>query len=169
MAQMSVGGLPINGIAGGLNTIATASVTMTTAGTYAANDFVGGSGVPITFNNCVQENGDYGMIYSVVLSDYALQSVACELWLFESSPTGLPDDNAAFTIADASTLTCAGIIPFNTYYASALNSVSVGIPSAPISFKCASDSKSIYGALVTRGAPVYASGDIKLRLNILQD
>jgi hypothetical protein len=93
--------------------------------------------------------------------------VAAELWLFDTAITA-PADSAAWTITDAMSKTCVMVIPFSTYYASALNCVSMG-DGLPRKFKCASGSTVLYGALVTRGAPAYASGDVTVRLWIDQD
>jgi hypothetical protein len=165
----TIGGLEV---VGGCTVIVNGTCAMTTAGTYAANDYVGVNGTAITFSGCAGENGGGGLIPRVVLVDYALQSKAGELWLFDALPAGLPNDSAAITLTDAAN--CIGIIPFSTYYAagsagSAGYSVSPGVPSAPISFKCSADSKALYGVFVTRDAPVYASNDVIFRLSILQD
>jgi hypothetical protein len=133
---------------------------LTVAAGYVAGDYVGTSATPMTFAL------DFwaGAIYSATLIDYALQSVACELWLFDTAVTP-PNDSAAWSISDADAKTCIGVIPFSTYYASALNSVSPA-PSVGLAFQ-AQGTKAIYGCLVTRGAPTYASGDLTIRLEIL--
>jgi hypothetical protein len=99
--------------------------------------------------------------------DYALQNMSIELWLFTVAVTP-PADNAAWTITDAHCLTCIGVIPFSTYYASALNSVSPA-PNVGIAFNCAAADTALYGALVTRGAGTWASLDVTVSLVILQD
>ena len=142
--------------------------TLTIAGAYAANDFVGTSATAMTFAGCARVDGGYGMIYHVELVDYAKQSIAGELWLFNTAPAGLPVDNAAFTITDAAAKQCIGVVPFNTYYASALNSVSP-VGNLTIGFKCLAGSMDLYGVFVTRGAPTYATGDLTFRLICVQD
>lgn len=157
------------GEVGGKGVTITVTPTLTVAGAYAIADFVGTSATGMTFAGAARVNTGSGVIQSAVLVDYALQSVPCELWLFDATPAGLPADNASFTITDAAALTCIGVIPFSTYYASALNSVSYGL-NMPIAFKCVGAAvKDIYGALVTRGAPTYATGDVSVRLAISQD
>jgi len=95
--------------------------------------------------------------------------VAAELWLFSAAPAGLGLDSAAFTITDADSLLCIGVIPFSTYYASALNSISNGvIPNSNLPFKLSSGT-SLFGALVTRGAPAYTNGLVSVRIVVAQD
>lgn len=155
------------GAVGGNSVIVEATPTLTVAASYAANDYVGTSSVPITFTNCARAAAGSGTIISAVLVDYALQSVAMELWLFDTLITP-PADSAAWTISDAHAAKCQGVIPFNTYYASALNSVAPG-SSLGRGFVCAAADRNLYGCLVTRGAPAFATGDLTVRLMILQD
>jgi hypothetical protein len=140
---------------------------LTVHATYVANDYIGTSAVAMTFSNVVMRPGGTGTIVSAMLVDYALQSVAGELWLFDTAVTP-PNDSSTWTISDAHAATCIGVIPFSTYYASAVNSV-CPVTNAGIAFKCASGSKDIYGCFVTRGAPAYASLDLVFRLLIWQD
>jgi hypothetical protein len=143
--------------------------TLTVYATYVANDFVGTSTAPMDFTPAARINAGSGTIIGATLVDYALQSIACELWLFSATVTP-PADSAAWSISDADALKCIGVIPFSTYYASALNSISVGaIPNGQLPFVTAGGDQSIFGCLVTRGAPAYASGDISVRLVIAQD
>lgn len=152
----------------GGNTISVDVVpALTVAATYAANDYVGTSGVAMTFAGCARVNAGTGIIQSAVLVDYALQSIAAELWLFDTAPTP-PADSAAWSISDAHAARCIGIVQFSTYFASALNSVSQA-HNLGIAFKSAAGATALYGCLVTRGAPAYATGDLTVRLMILQD
>jgi hypothetical protein len=113
-------------------------------------------------------NAGTGIIVSAELIDFAVQSVAGELWLFDTTFSP-PADSAAWDITDAVSLTLIGVIPFSTYYASASNSVSMGNVGQGIPFKCGAGVTTIFGAFVTRGAPAYASGDISFRLGVVQD
>jgi hypothetical protein len=142
----------------------TATPTLTVAGAYGANDFVGTSATAITFANAVGAAGGYATIISARLHDYALQSAAAELWLFNAAPTP-PNDNAAWSISDADVLKCIGVIVFDTYYTSALNSIAEG-RNLPKKIKAAAAATSIYGCLVTRGAPTYATGDVTVTLEL---
>jgi hypothetical protein len=143
------------------------SPILTVHANYVANDYVGTSALPITFSGSSRVNGGTGMVVGGVLIDNALQSVAGELWLFDTAPTP-PADSAAWTIVDEEADRCIGIIPFNTYYASALNSIAP-VNNLTIAFQTLAASRSIYGCFVTRGAPSYASGDLVFRLHIIQD
>ena len=150
--------------------IVTVEVTpvLTVAATYAANDFVGTSATAMTFAGCARVNGGTGYILGATMIDKsAAAGVAGELWIFNAAPAGLPADSAAFTFTDAFTPLC--VIPFSTWYGSALNCVSNGLPAFPTPFECTSLVDDLYGAFVTRGAPAYASLDIMFRLCILQD
>jgi hypothetical protein len=148
--------------------IVNATPVLSVHATYVTGDYVGQSAVPITFNSCARVSGGTGTITSAILIDYALQSITGELWLFDTIVTP-PGDSAAWTLSDAHAATCLGVIPFSTYYASALNSVSSGVPASPIAFKCGVAVRELYGCFVTRGSPTYASGDLTFRLNISQD
>jgi hypothetical protein len=152
-----------------LKVVQTRIGTLTVAATYIANDFVGTSATAITFKDVVDEVGGSGHILSGLFMDGDLQSVAGELWLFTVAPAGLGADSAAFTVSDADMVYCIGILPFSTYYASVLNSISRGVPSAPIDFRCAETKKDIYGAFVTRGAPTYTTNVPLFTLNVWVD
>jgi hypothetical protein len=128
---------------------------LTVAGAYSANDYVGTSGTT-TAITAARINAGTGWVISARLIDYALQSIAMECWLFNAAITP-PADNAAWTLSDADLLKLVCIIPFNTYYASALNSASPGVPVAPAAFTCPASVKTLFPYLVTRGAPTYAS------------
>ena len=153
------------GQVGGEGTTVTVAPTLTVAGAYVANDFVGTSATALIFANAVRVAGGSGVIESAVLIDAALQSAACELWLFDTNVTP-PADNAAWTISDGDAATCIGVISFSSYYASALNSVS-SQKGLGIAFEAVATT--IWGALVTRGTPTYASGNLTIRLQIMLD
>jgi hypothetical protein len=156
------------GEVGGKGLQITVTPTLTVGATYAANDFVGTSATGMEFAGAGRVAGGTGRIVGAILHDYVLASVAAELWLFTVTPAGLPADSAAFTITD--NLTCIGVIPFNTYYASALNSISNGtIPNGQIPYKCAAADTKLYGALVTRGAPAYTNGLVSVSIFVDQD
>ena len=143
--------------------------TLSVGASYASGDYVGTNNVPMTFVDAARITGGTGLIMGAVLIDKKISSVAGELWLFDTAPTGLGADSVAFTISDADALRCIGIIPFNTYYASTLNSISPGAPATPLAFQCLANSKNLYGAFVTRGAPAWIDQDVTFRLRVLQD
>jgi hypothetical protein len=153
---------------GGLSRTILVTPTLTVAATYASGDFVGTSATALIFTNAARFAGGAGTIIGATLIDYALQSVAAELWLFSAIVTP-PNDSAAWTITDAHSKLCIGVIPFSTYYATAANSISTGtIPNGNIGFILPPGATSLYGALVTRGAPSYADGDLTIRLLITE-
>lgn len=148
----------------------TMTPTLSSGSAYVANDFVGTNNTAITFANAARVNGGTGRIMDATLFDYITASVAAELWIFESAPTGVGLDTAAFTITDADDLTCIGVIVFQTYQASALNSHSDGeMKNGSIGFTSGSASRDIFGCLVTRGAPAYTNGLVSVRIGVSQD
>jgi hypothetical protein len=156
------------GKVGGSTIISSNSPALTVAATYVSGDYVGTSATAMIFASCARVDAGTGVIVGCTLIDYALQSVAGELWLFDTAPTP-PADSAAWTISDAHAATCIGIIPFSTYYATALNSIALGVPAFPLPFTCGAAVRTLFGCFVTRGAPAYASGDLTFRLAIMQD
>ena len=157
------------GAIGAHTLIISVTPTLTVHATYVADDYVGTSGVPMDFATAARVPGGSGGVIGATLIGYALQQIPCELWLFDTAPTP-PADSAAWSISDADSAKCIGVIPFSTYYASALNCVSNGqIPNGVIPFKAAGGDQSIFGCLVTRGAPAYADGDLTVRLSVVQD
>lgn len=154
---------------GGLTTMVDVPLVLSSGAAYAAGDFVGVNATPLTLVSCARFPGGTGIIPRALFIDGDLASIAGELWLFDTAPTGLGNDSAAFTINDGDALRCIGVFPFSTYYASALNSVSPGNPLSPVTFKCLPTSKDLYGAFVTRGAPAYTSGKPTIRLIVWQD
>lgn len=155
------------GQVGGHSAVVEKTPVLTVHATYVANDYVGTSGAPMTFANCARINGGTGVISRAMLIDSEAQQVAGELWLFDSTVTP-PADSASWSISDADAKKCIGVIPINTFYASALNTVGIG-DNFPIVFKCAANSKDLFGCFVTRGAPAYVDGGLTIKLRILQD
>lgn len=142
--------------------------TLTVHATYASGDFVGTSGAPMTFAGAGRVPGGTGSIVSAVLLDAVAASVAAELWLFNTLVTP-PADSAAWSVSDADMATLVAVIPFATYYASALNSV-CPVNNIWKAYQCAAGDSNLYGCIVTRGAPAYiATGDVKIALNIALD
>jgi len=158
------------GAIGGHTVGVTVTPTLTVAGAYAAGDFVGTSTVAMDFTPTARLAAGSGVILRAVIVDKAAQAKSCELWLFHTAPAGLPNDNAAFTITDTDAANCIAVIPFNTWYSSALNSISIGsIANGQTPFVCDAADQSLFGVLVTRDAPTYATGDVQVTLFISQD
>ena len=155
------------GEVGGNTITVTVTPTLTVAGAYISGDFVGTSATAGIIANAARVAGKGGVLESVSVIDGDLQSVAGELWLFDTAVTP-PADNAAWTIsdADAATVIPGGVIAFSTYYASALNSVAVA-KGVGLSYTC--PVTSLYFVWVTRGAPTYTSGKLSFRFNFMRD
>jgi len=156
------------GSVGGHTIVSIVTPTLSVGATYVANDYVGTDHTPMSFT-LARVNAGSGVIVGATLIDYAVASVAAELWLF-SATLDMGHDSDAFSLTDAQALTCIGVIPFSTYYASALNSISTGtIPNGGLPFVCGAGVKTIFGCLVTRGAPAYTNGLVSVRLAALAD
>ena len=148
-------------------TAITVSVTLTVGATYASGDFVGTSSTPITFASAVRTSGGSATLRSVTISDPAASAaVALELWLFNATVTP-PADSAAWNLSDADGLKCVGVVSIPTtaqYLSSATGVMHVG--DLGLQFHCAATS--LFGALVTRGAPTY-TGTLQVMLEIEYD
>jgi hypothetical protein len=143
----------------------TVTPTLTVAATYASGDYVGTSGVAMVFSGAGSPlTGAAGYVLGASLIDgSSATGVAAELWVFDAAITP-PADSAAWSISDADAKSLVCVIPFSTYYASALNCVSNGAPASGAPYYSTGN---LYGCLVTRGAPAYTSGDVTIRLRIL--
>jgi hypothetical protein len=142
--------------------------TLTVHATYAAGDYVGTSGVAMVFTGAALAAGAGGFLNGATLIDgSAAVGVAGELWVFNALVTP-PDDSAAWSISDADAKKLVAVIPLSTYYASALNCVSQGQPDGGAKHFYSADGN-LYGCLVTRGAPAYASGDVTIILSVVPD
>jgi len=141
--------------------IVSASPTLDTA-IYASGDSL--HTAVISFASAVRLSGGTGRVRKLVVIDKDLQSAAGELWLFSATVTPAAA-NAAHSISDADAALCVGVIPFGTYYASALNSISVASPDLPIN--CAATT--LFGILVTRGTPTYTAAGLTVALQIDTD
>lgn len=118
----------------------------------------------LSFASAVRVTGGSGYVDKLVVVDNDLQSAAGELWLFSASVTPAAA-NAAHSISDADAALCVGVIPFGTYYASALNSVSVA-KDIRLPFTVAATT--LFGLLVTRGTPTHTASGLVVSLQISQ-
>ena len=139
--------------------------TLTSGGTYASGDYVGTSGTAMVFSVIEAGGGGY-IIGGGVIDGAGASGVACEIWVFDEIITP-PADNAAWSISDAHAKNKVAIIPISTFYASALNNTGDGEPISPKHFISASGN--LYACVITRGAPVFANGDITVRLDGVSD
>ena len=157
----------VSGLMGGYSAQPSAVVNMSTGTNYVTGDYVG-TASPLTFANMARTNGGTFYLPGATLIDYAVQSIAGELWLFDAQITP-PADSAAWSISDADSAHLLAVIPFSTYYASALNSISQGHPDYVGPYKCASGDVNAYGYFVTRGSPTYTTGCLTIKLSSSQD
>lgn len=166
--------------AGGYTALVSANFTRpadTTA--YTAGDAATDSTsapTALTFSGCGRDHGLSGLIVNARLVDSANQSTkgSFELWLFSSSPT--PDnDNAAFTPTDAECRDLVAVIVFDTWYVgdatSGANGNAVSLATGlNRAFKCAANSKDLYGLVVVRNAYTPVSAErFDFTLGIVQD
>lgn len=141
--------------------VVSATPTLDTA-IYASGDSL--HTTVISFASAVRATGGAGTVRKLIVIDKDLQSVAGELWLFSATVTPAAA-NAAHSISDADAALCIGVIPFGTYYASALNSVAVSSPALPFTVAATT----LFGIAVTRGAPTYTAAGLTIALHIDQD
>lgn len=157
--------MPNPGQAVGGNIIQAAATPTITAGAYAAGDAVGGK---LEFT--VANNGaNRGVVVSATLIDKAKQNIEADLFLFSAdfTPTA---DNDPFDPSDADLLNCIGVIKFASGDYFSANDNSVAFVNKTLPFTLTPPGVILYGQLVTRGAPTYAStSDIKVLLGVLQD
>ncbi len=137
-----------------LRAIATPTIT---AAQYASGNAVGGL---LTFANIVRAAGRGGRL-TAFIRDKAGQAGGYDLLLFDSAPTA-PTDKTAVALSAADLAKCFGSLTPGTIVLGG----TPGILNAdtPKPFKLGSGT-SIFGILVTRGTPTYAStSDISVEL-----
>ena len=133
-----------------------------TAGAYIAGDTVGGL---LTFANAARITGGGGVIKDVKLIDDAGQDVELELWLFNQIFTPIAD-NTPWDPSEADLENWIATITIETYFAAGTESVAN--PDASKRYDLVGTS--LFGQLVTRGAPTYAAtDDITVKVGLLQD
>ncbi|MDZ4766519.1 MAG: hypothetical protein SGI73_18435 [Chloroflexota bacterium] len=130
-----------------------------TAGAYSSGDALGGK---LTF---MLGSLSSGVIQSLRLVDLAKQNAEIDLVLFGADFSATAD-NAVFDPSDADLANCLGAIKIaNSSYASFNDSALASVYGIGLTFQTGS---AIYGQLVVRGTPTYAStSDISLQIGIL--
>ena len=137
-----------------------------TAGLYAANDAVGGL---LTFANAGRAIGYGGVVKDMVILDDEGQDAALELWLFDQAFTPIAD-NAPWAPTEADMENLVGVIATanGTYYQAAAGARSTAVVEASQRYDCVGTS--LFGQLVTRGAPTYAAvDDVTVKIGLLRD
>lgn len=136
----------------------------TTATAYEAKDAIGGL---MTFANAARVSGGSIRIEGATLVDEDSQDAAIDLVLFRASVTA-PTDEAAFNPSDAELLDCVGVVSFEAADYSQFNANSVAHVDTAVTATLAGTS--LYGVLVARGTPTYAStSSIHCTLTMVQD
>jgi len=112
--------------------------------------------------------GGGGVIKDFVLIDDASQSAQMELWLFDRTFTA-GADNAVWTPVEAELENLITVISSleGVWYAGGATAT---VMAAEVSRRYDVMGTSLFGRLVTRGAPTYvATDDLSVHLNMLQD
>lgn len=150
----------------GRTVVVSATPTISSGSAYAAGDLVG---TKMSFSDAVRVDGGGGLLHTVTVSDLGKQGAVLDLVLFDSDPSATTfTDNDPLDVADADLTKIVGVVQVLAYTDFADNSVAVE-PAAGVVFKLASGT-TLYGALVARTAPTYAStSDLKVRLGIMQN
>lgn len=140
---------------------------------YAAGDAISDStSAPTAFEipNCVEQNGAGGLLLSTLImsTNPSTTNASFDLLVFESTYTPV-NDNAAFTISSAQrdAVVESGQHASSIFVADAAGKSCVR-NGRNLPFVCGPESKSLYIALLARGAYVPTSGErLTIRLGIL--
>ena len=154
--------LPVDVQSAGITISQTPTIT---AGAYAAGQNVGGL---LTFASAARQTGGGGVIKSMEIIDDASQSVQLELWLFNQTFTQ-GADTAAWTPVEAEleNLVCVISTAAGIYYTGGATAT---VCDVEISKRYDVVGTSLFGRMVTRGAPTYAAtDDLTVKIGLLQD
>lgn len=142
-----------------------ATPTISTTPAYTAKDALGAL---LTFSNAARASGGSILIQSATLVDKDQLFTNVDLVLFDRTFTA-PTDNAIFAPTDAELLNCVGVIPFYTGDYADFSTNAVATKPA-VGLECLLNGTDLFGALVNRGTPTYAStSSLVITLTILQD
>lgn len=138
---------------------------------YASGDVIGGK---LTFSNALPWRTGTGFLVSVTISDKAAQASDLDLVLFESDPDSSTfTDQAAFDPADADLSKVLTVVNFGSSSRFAFNDNGVkhvASLAVPIKGRSSAGVVTLYGVLVSRGTPTFASSsDVTVKLGIAGD
>lgn len=138
---------------------------MLAGGAYVSGDEVG---APFEILGVVDYPGKGGKITGVTIVDQAAQALALDLLVFQTQPVGVAD-NAAFDVTDADALKMIGQVSIvaGDYIGGASNKTAY--KDVDIDFETPAASTSLWGILVTRGAPTYPVGALRVILHVVQE
>lgn len=139
------------------------------AAAYGTADVIGGL---MTFSNALPLETGCGLLRSVMIHDLAATATDLELHLFDSNPSGTTfTENSPIDIADADLTKVMAVIAIGSTHRFAYADSSIKyvtnleIPVRGISTNA--PSRTIYGVLVSRGTPTFASvADLTVTLGI---
>ena len=133
-----------------------------TAGAYSANDVVGG----LLEFDLAELTANGGILDAVQVTDKGTQSAAMKLFLFESQPATIAN-NDAFAPSDAENATIFAIVTISTYTTLTNSRVCI---SDTIQRVFSTTKGKIWGYLVCDATPTFASvSDIFVTLRILSE
>lgn len=145
----------------------------TSTGGYSAGDLIG---TKMTFADVISADQGGGSIVGAIVVDLSKQNSALDLLLFGddldsgtgAGTTWATGDDAALDAADSDLATCIGHISIGTGDYSILNDNSIANVSTNLPFYISG--KNLYGLVVARGTPTFASTDeLEIRLLIERD
>lgn len=156
------------------NSVAATPVISASA-VYASGDVIGAA---MTFTALGRGQNLGGVVRQAIITDRAKQtSASLELWLFNAAPTLVNADNGVFDITDANleAAQCIGVIDFaaanwKSTNSNAVNSGTINGSPPDCAYLPAAANGNIYGVLVSRGTPTYATiSDLVVRLYVTKD
>ena len=142
-----------------------ATQVVTASSAYSSGNCVGGL---ITFTNAANNWGS-GYIESIVVRDKAGQSSNYELWLFDANPAATTvTDKSAIAVNTADLAKCIGVVAMSAVKLGASSTMAVSTATGVfLSFSAGLGNTSLYGILVTRSTPTYAStADVTVAITV---
>lgn len=135
---------------------------------YAAGDVIG---TLRTVVGGVGRSSGISELVSVSIIDKANQKSAIDLYFFDRTVSSIGADNAAFSIVDADAANLLAVISIlgGDYVSIGTDSAIASAPNLGQFLKSIPDSKDIFMAVVSRGAPTYTSAtDLVIKLGLMQ-
>jgi len=144
----------------------TQTPTITAGSAYSSGNVVGAL---LTFANMARSSGQGGVLQSAILKDKSGQGVSYDLFLFDSAPTA-PTDKSAVALSAADLARCIAVVSLSGAALGAASTMAVLTAAGlGLAFRLGSGT-TIYGILVARGTPTYAStSDVSVDLVVLPD
>ncbi len=147
--------------------IVSAVQTVTSGAAYAAGNCIGGK---MTFSGITRANDISALLQQVAVNCKSNQTGAMDLVLFSADPSGSTiADKTNLSIAAADFDKVAGVLHITDW--TSLGTPSIGQAlNAALPFKPAAGTTTVYGALVARATPTFAStSDVSVTLRAMGD